>query len=132
MLDLIISDISEPTTDSRVTKEYVIDYLEYALLKKCQSTEIFRTFPELENEMKRYCDVNDITYIQFTQFFINMILHKLYPTHIMTHKFTNIHTHKPTPAPTHVSSSSILKTNVKSNFAVVIVLLEHVNLFFIF
>ena len=132
MLDLIITDISESpslTIDTSITKEKLIKYIEYALLKKCESKDILRIFPELEYEVKRYCDDNEITYNELTQFVIHMLLQKLYPTQTPTHKQTSkykhtyVPTHKSTskiktPAPTHVScSSSIFKISIESILA---------------
>jgi len=140
MLDLIITDIPESpslTIDTSITKEKLIKYIEYALLKKCESKEILRIFPELEYEVKRYCDDNEISYNELTQFVIHMLLQKLYPTQTpthkptlkyRTHKHTYVPTHKRTskintPAPTHVScSSSIFKISIESILAVVIVI----------
>ena len=102
MLDLIITDISESpslTIDTTITKEKIIKYIEYAFLKKCESKDILRIFPELDNEVKRYCDDNEITYNELTQFVIHMLLQKLYPTHKPTSKY------KHTYVPTHKSTS---------------------------
>ena len=102
MLDLIITDISESpslTIDTTITKEKLIKYIEYAFLKKCESKDILRIFPELDNEVKRYCDDNEITYNELTQFVIHMLLQKLYPTHKPTSKY------KHTYVPTHKSTS---------------------------
>lgn len=123
MLDLIITDISESpslTIDTSITKEKLIKYIEYALLKKCESKDILRIFPELDNEVKRYCEDNEITYNELTQFVIHMLLQKLYPTQRPTSKYkhTYVPTHKSTPAPTHVScSSSIFKISIESILA---------------
>ena len=65
----------------------LIKYIEYAFLKKCESKDILRIFPELDNEVKRYCDDNEITYNELTQFVIHMLLQKLYPTQKPTLKY---------------------------------------------
>ena len=133
MLDLIITDISESpslTIDTSITKEKLIKYIEYALLKKCESKDILRIFPELDNEVKRYCDDNEITYNELTRFVIHILLQKLYPTQTPTSKYkhTYVPTHKSTskiktPAPTHVScSSSIFKISIESILAHVTVM----------
>ena len=101
----------------RLSENFII-YLENDLFEKCLSKQIFRIFPELENEVKDYCDNKNISYNEFTHSLIYILLQTLY------NPITPISTVAPTPSITtyKLSSSSNLKVYVKSTLVFVTVI----------
>ena len=116
-----------PIIVSDDTENFIV-YLENDLFEKCLSKQIFRIFPELENEVKNYCDNKNISYNEFTHSIIYMLLQTLYNpvTPVSTISPTTI---SPTPATTtyKLSSLSNLKAYVKSTLVfVTVIYINHV------
>ena len=115
-IPIIVSDDAE-TLPKRLSENFIV-YLENDLFEKCLSKQIFRIFPELENQVKDYCDNKNISYNEFTHSLIYILLQTLYTP------ITPISTVAPTPSITtyKLSSSSNLKVYVKSTLVFVTVI----------
>ena len=120
-IPVIVSDDAE-TLPKRLSENFIV-YLENDLFEKCLSKQIFRIFPELENQVKDYCDNKNISYNEFTHSLIYILLQTLYNpiTPISTIAPSTI---APTPSITtyKLSSSSNLKVYVKSTLVFVTVI----------
>ena len=120
-IPIIVSDDAE-TLPKHLSENFIV-YLENDLFEKCLSKQIFRIFPELENQVKDYCDNKNISYNEFTHSLIYILLQTLYNpiTPISTIAPTTI---APTPSITtyKLSSSSNLKVYVKSTLVFVTVI----------
>ena len=120
-IPIIVSDDTE-TLPKHLSENFIV-YLENDLFEKCLSKQIFRIFPELENQVKDYCDNKNISYNEFTHSLIYIFLQTLYNpiTPISTIAPSTI---APTPSITtyKLSSSSNLKVYVKSTLVFVTVI----------
>jgi len=63
-IPIIVSDDAE-TLPKHLSENFIV-YLENDLFEKCLSKQIFRIFPELENQVKDYCNNKNISYNEFT------------------------------------------------------------------
>ena len=115
-IPVIVSDDAE-TLPKHLSENFIV-YLENDLFEKCLSKQIFRIFPELENQVKDYCDNKNISYNEFTHSLIYILLQTLY------NPIVAISTTVPTPSITSykLSSSSNLKVYVKSTLVFVTVI----------